>query len=480
MKLQNSYFKLPKNFYKEQTPDKIKHPELILFNKKLARELNLELDKDPKNLAQIFSGNKLLKNSKPISLAYAGHQFGNFVPQLGDGRAILLGEIINNKKQIFDIQLKGSGKTFFSRNGDGKCTINAAIREYLMSEAMHYLKVPTTRALALTKSNEFVQREISLLGAKFIRIAKSHIRIGTFEYFAAQGDLKNVKILANYSIQRHYSKLKNHKNPYLSFLKEIIKSQAQLVSSWMSIGFIHGVMNTDNTSISGQTIDYGPCAFLDEYEKDKVFSYIDRYGRYGFSNQKNIILWNLSMLASCILPLINLNTKKATEIANKELSKFEKIFDGFYYQKMAKKIGLFNFNNSDQELIDQFLTILEKNKIDFTNGFRILSAVLDGKDFYVKNNEYQNWQEKWQKRVNQQNLTKTQIITKMNKINPAIIPRNHIVERIINKAAQNNDFSEMKSFLKILEKPFIQTKENEIYSKPPQENERVINTFCGT
>jgi uncharacterized protein YdiU (UPF0061 family) len=487
MKIINSYYKLGNNFYKEQRPDKVKNPELILFNQRLAKKLNLNLGGDKKYLADVFCGNKLLPNSRPISLAYSGHQFGHFVPQLGDGRAVLLGEIKDTSCNLFDIQLKGSGRTYFSRGGDGKCPLSAAIREYIVSESMYFLKIPTAMSLALVKNNEFIQRESIVPAAVITRVAASHIRIGTFEYFANKIDLENIKILADYSISRHYKKCHQCKNPYLSLLKEVIKSQANLVSSWMSIGFIHGVMNTDNISISGQTIDYGPCAFMDEYKKDQSFSYIDKKGRYNFSNQANITLWNLSKLAQSILPLIDADINNAINLAEKELNKFPNLFDKIYFKKMAKKIGIFNFKESDKSLITEFLDILEMGKIDFTNGFRSLSNLLKGDaDFYPQDSKFLNWRKKWLERVGNQTLGTRKIVEKMDKINPALIPRNHIIERIIQKCVASDDFSELKQFLKIIENPFKKSgsfKESEDcnqYYAPPKEEDRVINTFCGT
>ena len=481
MIINNSYYQLGQSFFKEQKPEKVTNPTLIAFNAKLAKNLDLNLKEDEKYLANIFSGNKLIANSKPISLAYSGHQFGHFAPQLGDGRAILLGEITDKKNQIFDIQLKGSGKTFFSRNGDGKCPLDAAIKEYIISEAMHFLKIPTTRSLAIIKSDDLIQRENLKPASVITRIAKSHIRIGTFQYFAYQNDLKNLKILANYTINRHYPQCYKQKNPYLALLKSVLKSQAKLVSSWMSIGFIHGVMNTDNTAISGQTIDYGPCAFMDEYNKNQSFSYIDKMGRYGFSNQKNIILWNLIKFAETILPLINSDIKKSIEIAQKELNQFPDIFDKIYFKKMAQKIGIFDFKESDKDLIIKFLDILEENKIDFTNGFRSLSKVLLHKaDFDIKNDKYQQWQNSWITRLKESNSNLQETAKKMQKINPILIPRNHIVDNIIKQALLENNFSQLTEFLKIIEKPFSEKEEHQQYYLPPKEHEKIINTFCGT
>lgn len=479
MRIDNSYYNLGDSFYKDKIPDKVQNPQLIIFNDKLAQELDLKCDKN--DLANIFSGNKLLENSKPISLVYAGHQFGNFVPQLGDGRSVLLTEIADKNNNLFDIHLKGSGRTFFSRNGDGKCPIDAAIREYLLSEAMYYLKISTARSLALVKFDEIILREKEVPAAIVTRIAKSHIRIGTFEYFYARNDLNNLKKLADYAINRHFPIYNNHKDKYIYLLRSVIKLQADLVSDWMSVGFIHGVMNTDNVTISGQTIDYGPCAFMDEYESNKCFSYIDQRGRYSFFNQKHIILWNLIKFAEAILQLIDNDIKKSIKVAGKELDKFKNIFEKIYLQKMAKKIGIFNVKDSDLELISQFFDILEENKVDFTNGFRILSKVLTKKShFYVKNEKYINWQRKWLARIYEENKNTKEVAKKMDRINPILIPRNHIIKNIITQIVDHNNYDDFYKFLKIIKKPFTEDKKYNKYYLTPTEEERVDNTFCGT
>lgn len=476
-KIYNSYRQLGSDFYRDQIPDKIKNPTLIVFNKSLASELEIS----DKNAEEFFSGNKLLPNSKPIALAYAGHQFGHFVSQLGDGRAVLLGEVKNKKEELFDIQLKGSGRTFFSRNGDGKCPLDAAIREYLISESIYFLKISTARSLALVKSDDFIYREEKTPAAIVARIAKSHIRIGSFEYFSARNDLNNLKKLADYTIGRHFPKYNNHQEKYLYLLKSVMKLQADLVSDWMKIGFIHGVMNTDNVTISGQTIDFGPCAFMDEYESHKVFSYIDQKSRYAFSNQKNIILWNLIKFAEAILPLIDINVKKAVKIAGPELNKFQNMFEKLYLKKMAQKIGISKAKNYDIELIGEFLEILEENKIDFTNGFRILSAVLQKKEqFYVQNNKYLAWQKKWQDRIALENIDLEQISKKMDKVNPILIPRNHIIAKIITRAVNDNNYDDFYEFLEAMKKPFTKNTKYNKYYKEVKNDERVRNTFCGT
>ena len=483
MKIVNSYYDLGNDFYKEKKPDKVKNPQLLIFNKKLAKKLNLELGKNERFLTDIFSGNKLLPNSKPISLAYAGHQFGNFVPQLGDGRACLIGEVRDKKQELHDIQLKGSGRSFFSRNGDGKCPLDAGIREYIVSEAMHYLKISTTRSLALVKSDEFIQRNEYIPASVITRVAKGHIRIGSFEYFAHRRDFVNLQKLADYTIARFLPKYVNKKNKYISLLKSLMKLQAELVSDWMGVGFIHGVMNTDNISVSGQTIDYGPCAFMDEFNRNQTFSFIDQAGRYSFMQQKNIIYWNIAKFAGAILPLIDNDIHKAVKIAELEINKFPDLYDQIYYKKMAKKIGFFNFKNeiSDRILIDEFLDILENNKIDYTNGFRILSKILKEEAcFFIMNEKWFNWQKKWQKRLKTQNMDFALIAKKLDKINPILIPRNHIIARIIKKAVFENDYQEFYEFLEAIEKPYLEYKKYSKYYLPPKETERVINTFCGT
>lgn len=455
--LQHDYLKLGSDFYRKQHPDKINAPTLRVFNEELAHFLNLTID----NPQEVFSGNQLLAGSKPLSLAYAGHQFGHFVPQLGDGRAVLLGQAKAQNGELFDVQLKGSGQTAFSRNGDGKCPLSAAIREYVVSEAMHYLHIPTTRSLALVESDQLIYRDDLTPSAVITRIAKSHIRVGSFEYFAARGDIANVKKLADYVMNRHYGQC----DSYLSLLSQVIKNQADLVSSWMSVGFIHGVMNTDNMLICGQTIDYGPCAFLDEYDENQCFSFIDKMGRYRFGNQKNIALWNLTRFGEAILPLIDDDLDKAVVLAQEELDGFCALFDGFYYDKMARKIGIEQVQEGDKELVDDFLTILQKHKMDYTNSFRNLSH-MTFKD--------KQWQERWLTRLQSQNVDAMQVVDNMNGVNPVLIPRNHLVAQVI-----EGDI-DLQEFLKALKDPFARKEQYEKYYREVDDSNRVFNTFCGT
>ncbi len=372
-KFDNSYSRLPENFYERIDPIAVKNPKLIRFNKLLAEEIGLDPIKDNNHLETIFSGNVLPKDSDPIALAYAGHQFGHFVPQLGDGRAVLLGEVSNHDGFRFDIQLKGSGPTSFSRGGDGRAPLGPVIREYIMSEAMHFLNIPTTRSLAMVATDELVSRETLLPGGVLTRIASSHIRVGTFEYFAAQGDQKNLKLLANYAINRHYSNIDESNNRYQIFLESVCDKQASLIAKWMEVGFIHGVMNTDNTSISGETIDYGPCAFMDSYHPETVFSSIDHHGRYAYGNQPNIAQWNLARLSECLLPLIDNDSNKAITIAEEILDSFGRKFEDYWFSGMCEKIGLPGSKKNNRALLQDLLKLMQKNKSDFTLTFWYLT-----------------------------------------------------------------------------------------------------------
>ena len=374
-KFDNSYSRLPENFYERIDPIAVKNPKLIRFNKLLAEEIGLDPIKDNNHLETIFSGNVLPKDSDPIALAYAGHQFGHFVPQLGDGRAVLLGEVSNHDGFRFDIQLKGSGPTSFSRGGDGRAPLGPVIREYIMSEAMHFLNIPTTRSLAMVATDELVSRETLLPGGVLTRIASSHIRVGTFEYFAAQGDQKNLKLLADYAINRHYSNIDESNNRYQIFLESVCDKQASLIAKWMEVGFIHGVMNTDNTSISGETIDYGPCAFMDSYHPETVFSSIDHHGRYAYGNQPNIAQWNLARLSECLLPLIDNDSNKAITIAEEILDSFGRKFEDYWFSGMCEKIGLPGSKKNNRALLQDLLKLMQKNQSDFTLTFWYLSAV---------------------------------------------------------------------------------------------------------
>lgn len=414
----NTYIKLPNNFYSILNPVPVQKPELILFNKILAKDLGIE-NFTNEELANYFSGNKIIKGSEPIAIAYAGHQYGHFVSQLGDGRAILLGEILDKNNQRFDIQLKGSGQTPYSRSGDGRAGIGPMIREYIVSEAMNAFKIPTTRSLAVVKTGEMIQRETALDGAVLTRVAQSHIRVGTFEYFAARRDLDSIKILADYSIQRHFPDLKTTPNIYQNFIMEVAKRQAELIAKWMGVGFIHGVMNTDNMLISGETIDFGPCAFLDEYLANKTFSSIDRHGRYSFSNQANIALWNILNLNYC-LSALTVNDEPAFNEFTKRLENyFSEIYSKNYWKIMLEKIGIEkNTNREDQSLLKNLLEIMSKDSLDFTITFRYLSETLTSKSehlepFIEHSESLQSWILQWKNRLKEEKKTFEEITKQM-------------------------------------------------------------------
>ena len=486
MLFDNSYQNLPQDFFERINPVPVKDPHLIIFNNDLGKSLGIDQKINKKELANIFSGNEILKGSSPIALAYAGHQYGNFVNQLGDGRAVLLGEVSTPNQERFDMQLKGSGQTRYSRQGDGRSPLGPVIREYVVSEAMNALGIPTTRSLAAVTTGEKVFREVFLPGGILTRIAKSHIRVGTFEYFAAQKNIENLKTLADYTIQRHFPSLKDAANSYLSLLEIVSDRQIELISKWMGVGFIHGVMNTDNTSIVGETIDYGPCAFMDEYNPSTVFSSIDAHGRYAFGNQPLIAQWNMACFANSLLALIDKDTEKATAKAQKVINSFPNKMGEAVMNVMCKKIGLDSSKKDSQELVKKLLNLMLKNKSDYTLSFRYLSGFIKDKrgdllkTQFIDQKELSNWLKDWDEEIENQNLNKEELVKEMEKANPMFIPRNHLIERIINAAVLNNDFSHMKTFLKVLSTPYKEQPENEAYLKPARLDEIVKQTFCGT
>ncbi|HIA95463.1 MAG TPA: YdiU family protein [Gammaproteobacteria bacterium] len=486
MLFDNSYQNLPQDFFERINPVPVKDPQLIIFNNDLGRSLGIDQKINKKELANIFSGNEILKGSSPIALAYAGHQFGNFVNQLGDGRAVLLGEVSTPNQERFDMQLKGSGQTRFSRQGDGRSPLGPVIREYVVSEAMNALGIPSTRSLAAVTTGEKVFREVILPGGILTRIAKSHIRVGTFEYFATQKNTENLKTLADYTIKRHFLSLKDVANPYLSLLEIVSERQIELISKWMGVGFIHGVMNTDNTSIVGETIDYGPCAFMDEYNPSTVFSSIDAHGRYAFGNQPLIAQWNMACFANSLLGLIDKDTEKATSKAQKVINNFPNKMSEAVMSVMCKKIGLDSTKTNSQEALTKLLRIMLDNKSDYTLTFRYLSEIIKGKrdslfkQQFLEHNQISNWLKEWKELIKDQNLAKKEIALSMESSNPVFIPRNHLVERAIEAAVENNDFSEMKTLLTILSKPYEEQSKYGEYMKPPKPLEVVHQTFCGT
>jgi len=475
----NTYAKLPNDLLVKQAPIPVKSPEIIILNKDLSKDLNLDFTNiKEENLSQLFSGNLLPTGSETIAQAYAGHQFGHFT-MLGDGRAVLMGEHVSKNGDRYDIQLKGSGKTPFSRSGDGRAALAPMLREYIISEAMHELGVSTTRSLAVVKTGENVIRETHLPGAVLTRIAASHIRVGTFQYIAATQKEQNLKILFDYVINRHYPNIKNSKNQALDLLKTIMNVQINLVIDWMRIGFIHGVMNTDNVSICGETIDYGPCAFMDIYSPETVFSSIDPQGRYSFSNQPKIIKWNLARFAECIITLIDDNKDSAVEIATEVINTFENIYEEKWLNMMRDKLGLFGEDINDQILIMELLTWMHNNKADYTNTFCFLmnekfsdNKIYNDKDFLI-------WKEKWGNRLKLNNNSKEKYLNLMHSVNPIIIPRNHKVEEALS-AANNGDLKVMNKLLAVLKKPYENQSNIIDFQSPAPLSNKAYQTFCGT
>ena len=482
----NSYARLPPQFFADQMPTPVVAPKLIKFNEALASELGLDMDVLKQNAAAIFSGNELLPGSQPIAMAYAGHQFGNFVPQLGDGRAILLGEVKNRNGRRRDIQLKGSGPTPFSRRGDGRAALGPVLREYIVSEAMHALGIPTTRALAAVISGEPVYREEVLPGAVFTRVAASHIRVGTFQFFAARGDTESVRTLADHVIARHYPEIRDRKNPYLALLEAVADRQASLIARWLHVGFIHGVMNTDNMTVSGETIDFGPCAFMDAYDPATVFSSIDRNGRYAYANQPAIGQWNLARLGETLIPLIDPSVDTAIEMANVVIKAYGERFQSYWLAGMRAKIGLASEEEGDLDLIQSLLATLQQQGADFTLTFRRLAALAadeDVTDFAAAFNDPQAvapWLERWRERLARDLQTQSARAAAMRKVNPAFIPRNHRIEQAIQAAVEDADFSLFEALLKVLATPYEDQPAFAPYAEPPLPAERVLQTFCGT
>lgn len=478
--LENSYMSLPSVFYTKQFPSYVPEPKIVVLNKSLAKNLGLSLDElESDDIAAIFSGNKLIEGSIPIAQAYAGHQFGHFT-MLGDGRAVLLGEHVTLEGEKVDIQLKGSGITPYSRGGDGKAALGPMIREYIISEAMYALGIPTTRSLSVVTTGESIAREKIEIGAILTRVASSHIRIGTFQYAARFASYEDLKSLADYTIKRHYPEGMNKENPYLFLLEEVIKKQASLIAKWLQVGFIHGVMNTDNVTISGETIDYGPCAFMDTYDPKTVFSSIDYQGRYAYGNQPYIIAWNLARFAETLIPLLSDNQDEAVDIAQEAVSKFSDTYKEIYISGMRSKLGLFNEEKEDENLIYDLLNLMNKYGADYTNTFRNLT--LDKKDDIImfETTEFSNWFDKWKERLSRQEKSKEDIVNLMKSANPSVIPRNHRVEEAIQAAVNNSDYTVMNKLLEVLSKPYDYTEYQEEYTKLPKPSKTPYRTFCGT
>ena len=475
----NTYSNLPESFVSKISPIPVKSPELTIFNYNLAEELGLNFSLiDKKELSKLFSGNSLPEGSEAIAQAYAGHQFGHFT-MLGDGRAVLMGEHISRNNERFDIQFKGSGKTPFSRNGDGRAALGPMLREYIISEAMHTLNIPTTRSLAVVKTGEDVIREKTLQGAILTRVASSHLRVGTFQFIATRKKENELKTLINYTINRHYPNIKQSKNQALELLKVLIEQQTNLVVNWMRVGFIHGVMNTDNMAISGETIDYGPCAFMDTYDPQTVFSSIDQFGRYSYSNQPSITKWNLARFAECLIPLIDPNKDKAIEIATETINDFDKNYEIKWINMMRDKLGLFGQDPKDLVLILDLLTWMHKNKADYTNTFCVLMNDNVQKNKIYSDKNFIIWKKRWEERLKLNNNTPEKFLKLMRSANPLIIPRNHKVEEVL-EAANNNDLSPLKKLIKVLETPYERLQENIEYQSPAPMGNKKYQTFCGT
>ena len=474
----NTYSKLSKTFIEDIKPTPVHDPELVILNKQLAKELNLDFSKTKeKDLSLLFSGNSLPNGSTTIAQAYAGHQFGHFT-MLGDGRAVLIGEHISNKNNRFDIQFKGSGRTSFSRGGDGRAALGPMLREYIISEAINSLNIPTTRSLAVVKTGEKVVRENLLDGAILTRVASSHLRVGTFQYIAARQNIEDLNTLVDYTIERHYPQIKSSKTKALDLLNLVMEKQCRLVVDWMRVGFIHGVMNTDNMTISGETIDYGPCAFMDQYHPKTVFSSIDKFGRYAYSNQPPIAKWNLARFAECLIPLIDKNEETAIKIATDVIDNFQNIYEKKWLNMMRDKLGLFGEDKNDRQLIDDLLNWMEKYKIDYTNTFCHLMEIKIDENTY-KDESFITWFDEWKKRSKLNNSSKEKQIELMKKNNPIVIPRNHKVEEALTEA-NNGNLEKMKKLNDILKNPYSNQEDIAEYQVPAPIGNEKYQTFCGT
>jgi uncharacterized protein YdiU (UPF0061 family) len=481
----NSYARLPERFFAPVSPTPGPDPRIVRVNGPLAFELGLDAEwlNDAEGL-KMLSGGQVPDNATPIALAYAGHQFGNFVPKLGDGRAVLLGEVIDRHGRRRDIQLKGAGRTPFSRGGDGRAALGPVLREYVMSEAMAALGIPTTRALAAVTTGELVMRDTALPGAMVTRVAASHVRVGTFQYFAAREDVEALQILADYVIARHYPEAANAANPYRALLDGVIAAQVELVSRWLLVGFIHGVMNTDNCSIAGETIDYGPCAFLDAYDPAAVFSSIDRMGRYAYGQQPSIAHWNLIRLAEAMLPLLGDQEDAAIKEAQQALAAFGPAFEQAYRAGLRRKLGLGDQAAGDA-LAAQILSAMAENAVDFTLFFRRLSGAIGGDDapvrsLFIDPTAYDAWAIEWRRALEAAPQDAAVRRAGMDAVNPAFIPRNHQIEAMINAAVDHQDFAPFEMLLSVLSRPYDDQPEAARLAEPPLEHERVLATFCGT
>ncbi|WP_347551730.1 protein adenylyltransferase SelO [Pseudalkalibacillus hwajinpoensis] len=476
----NSYARLPESFFKSVEPTPVHSKELVVLNKSLATFLGLDVNElRSEDGIEVFAGNRIPEGAHPIAQAYAGHQFGHFT-MLGDGRAVLLGEHITPSGERLDIQLKGSGRTPFSRGGDGRSTLGPMLREYIISEAMHGLSIPTNRSLSVVATGESVLRETKLPGAILTRVSSSHLRIGTFQYVANWGNVEELRILADYAIKRHFPEIKDNEDRYLALFQEVIKGQAALIAKWQLVGFIHGVMNTDNMTISGETIDYGPCAFMDKYDPATVFSSIDVQGRYAYQNQPAIGQWNLARFAETLLPLLHEKEDHAVELAQEAHSEFEELYHSHWLAGMRRKLGILNEEEQDKSLIEDLLQIMKKHQADFTNTFRALTLDKPEDTVMAGAREFTHWYDQWHERLARQAESKTSAYQLMKNSNPAVIPRNHRVEEALEAAVEKGDYNVMAELMDVLSNPYAYSPEQEEYTKLPEPSNLPYRTFCGT
>lgn len=478
--LDNSYARLPETFFSRLNPTPVRSPKLIIFNHSLAKSLGLNVQAlQSDDSVDMLAGNKIPKDALLLAQAYAAHQFGHFT-MLGDGRALLLGEHITPKGERFDIQFKGSGRTPYSRGGDGRAALGPMLREYIISEAMNGLGIPTTRSLAVVTTGESIIRETEQPGAILTRVASSHLRIGTFQYASAWCTVDELRVLADYTLERHFSDINADDNRYLFLLKEVVKRQAQLIAKWQLVGFIHGVMNTDNMTISGETIDYGPCAFMDAYNPTTVFSSIDRHGRYAYGNQPKIAAWNLARFAETLLPLLHNDEEQAVKLAQDAVSDFAELYQNNWLAGMRAKLGIFNEEPQDESLIEDLLSIMHKYSADYTNTFRALTFDKFEDMVLFGTTEFARWKEVWQARLSRQQESKDSQHQLMRNSNPAIIPRNHRVEEALESAVKQGDYSVMERLINVLSKPYAHSPEQVEYSTLPAVSNCSYKTFCGT
>ena len=488
IRFDNSYALLPETFHHKVAPTPVEAPRLIALNRPLAAELGLDADAlDGPEGAAVFSGNEGPDGAEPLAAAYAGHQFGGFVPQLGDGRAILLGEVIDVHGARRDIQLKGAGLTRFSRRGDGRAALGPVLREYVVSEAMHALGVPTTRALAAVATGEAVIRERVQPGAVLTRVASSHIRVGTFQFFAARGDVSGLRTLADHVIARHYPEVAGAARPYLALLEAVIARQAALISKWLLVGFVHGVMNTDNMSVAGETIDYGPCAFLDAYDPAASFSSIDEFGRYAYANQPNIGQWNLTRLAESLLPLMDPDPNAALEQARGALKRYPELFNVAYLDGLRAKLGLAEARDEDLKLAQDLLDLMARDRTDYTLTFRRLARAAERPEgdaaleaSFADKVGFDGWLARWRARLEGEGAAPDEVAARMRRVSPAIIPRNHQVEAVIEAAVERDDFAPFHALLAATAAPYEDRPAYAAYADPPPESFGPYRTFCGT